>query len=154
MGAVAEYARVDPDTFSGLRGHGPAEAYEGIDALDPNAVMDIDKSWDALRFLLVADGAPVDVINGGAPFASEEWGYDVPRYLTAAEVQQAANYLSRTPWATIVRHFDTTAMDSKEIYPGGWTESALDYLAEYYAQLAGFFGIAAQAQQLVILWKS
>ena len=49
MGAVAEYARVDPDTFSGLRGHGPAEAYEGIDALDPNAVMDGPSSTTVRR---------------------------------------------------------------------------------------------------------
>jgi hypothetical protein len=151
---VAEYARVDLDRFSGLRGQGPQEAYEGIDALDSDAVMDIDKSWDALRLLMVAAGAPVDVINGGAPFAGEEWGYDIPRYLTVAEVQRAADYLARTPWATIVRQFDSTAMDRAEIYPGGWTDSDLDYLAENYDQLADFFGAAARAQQLVILWKS
>jgi hypothetical protein len=154
MGAVAEYARVDLNTFASLRGRGPDDAYEGIEALAPDAVADIDKSWDALRFLLVADGAPVDVINGGAPFANKEWGYDLPRYLTADEVQRAAAYLSSTPWETIARRFDSAAMDREEIYPGGWTDSRLGYLAGYYSQLAEFFGMAAQAHQLVILWKS
>jgi hypothetical protein len=131
-----------------------ASAYEGIEALDPAAVTDIDKPWDGLRFLLVADGAPVDVINGGAPFADEEWGYDIPRYLTAEEVQRAAAYLSSTPWQTIAQHFDRAAMDREEIYPGGWTESELGYLGGHYSQLVDFFGMAAQAQQVVILWKS
>jgi len=133
----------------------PDEAYEYADRMvdaDPDDVpaqlsrcLDTDKSWDGLNFLLTRHGgAPVDVIHGGTYLTTDEWGYDPPRYLSPAEVDDAGRFLRATPFATLAAHFDPAAMT--DVYPATWDEDdAADYLDFWYRAMTVFFTTAAEA---------
>ncbi len=103
--------------------------------------------------MLNADGAPVDVVGGGAPISDQDLGYGPARYLNPDEVGLAARYLTATPWEQLAGHFDPAQMTAGGVYPAIWNDDdALDYLRDNYTVLVQFFSAAAAAGDTVILW--
>jgi hypothetical protein len=168
MGMYGVYARVTPDELDRalkdpqwereLAESLQENRYDGDGEVPPGAgrILDVDKAWNGLWYLLHAEGgAPVDVVAGGDPISDYEWGYGPARYLTASQVATAAAYLRATPWAVLVRHFDPAEMTAKGIYPTVWNrpdEDNLGWLQDYHAELVPFFAAAASAGDAVITW--
>jgi hypothetical protein len=117
--------------------------------------MDLDKAWDAIRYLLDRAGPPpVDVVTGGSALTDKTWVYDSPRLLSPDEVVASAQFLDTTPFERLIVHFDAAALDADEVYPGDWEDEddASTYLAACYRSLTGFFARAAADGEAVLVW--
>jgi hypothetical protein len=128
---------------------------KGDAAFRSSRVLDVDKAWNGLWYLLHAEGAPAEIMGGGTAVSDYEWGYGPALYLTAEQVEMAAAFLQATPWALLARHFDPVAMVADHVYPEVWDrpdEDNLGWLQDYYLELVPFFAAAAGAGDAVIVW--
>ena len=125
--------------------------------VDDGNVLDIDKAWHAIHFLLNADpwnGHPPlhDAVLGGAEFG-EDRGYGPPRYLRPAEVANVAAALRSISGDVLWSRFSQQDFADAEIYPHGWTgtDDEKNYILAYYDKLREFFDTASLAGQAVVL---
>lgn len=151
--AELDQALLDPQRAAELVENLAETTYPGQDSAATDRCIDIDKAWHGTWFLLNAVGAPVDIVEGGAPLSDENLGYGPARYPNPSEVEEAAAYLTAVRWEDLAGHFDPARMTADGIYPAIWDDGhALDYLRVNHAILVKFFGTAAAAGDAVILW--
>jgi hypothetical protein len=144
-----ELLEADAETLPGLLG----KRLEQERSHDPAAarLWDVDKTWDALRFLGRRAGFEVDIALGGKPFGAE-FGYGPPRYLTAAQVSSVAEQLSRTGFTDLIRGVTGADLAAAGVYPAIWDEDDdLDYLKDHYESLVLFFVAAAKEGDAMVL---
>jgi hypothetical protein len=168
MGMYGEYARVTPAELDRVL-RDPEWGDEFLDGLSENAnhqrdplagerITDIDKAFHGIWYLLVAAGAPVDVVWGGAEVGGTDGGYGPRRYLRADEVAAAARYLSATPWDQLARHYVPASLEAADIYPSViWMrdgDAARDFLRSNYERLVEHFAAAAAGGDAVVFWIS
>jgi hypothetical protein len=166
MSMIGEYARVTTGELGQVLGD-PQWGQELLDELsetayprrqeepDDGRVLDIDKAWNGIWYLLQkAGGGPVDIVGGGVPVSDIDRGYGPARYLTADEVRAGSAHLQATTWESLASHYDPGKMSSAEIYPAIWDQGdePLDYLRVNYESLVAFFAAAASVGDAVILW--
>jgi len=163
MSMIGEYARVTPQELDQILRDpqwgqdfvdGLCEAYPGEGGAAGQRVLDVDKAWNGIWYLLNAvGGAPVDVVGGGEQVSDDDWGYGPARYLTADDVRAAAAYLRETTWEALASHFDPAHLQAADIYPAIWDDPhALDYLRENFQCLVAFFAAAATVGDAIVLW--
>jgi hypothetical protein len=117
--------------------------------------MDIDQAWAGLRWLLNRMDPPVDIIGGGEPMTGDQWGYDSPRLLSAADVAGAARFLAATPFASLAEHHAAAQLIAADVYPCIWNQDwALSYLDESYARLVAVFRAAAADHEPIVVWMA
>ncbi len=166
MSKIMQYVRIrdaDLERLKKMLVEDPDGAYEYTDELadgddeddtdrpERRRGVDIDKAWDALRFLLDRAGPPpVDAITGGIALTTDEWGLEPPRYLTPDEVTTAAEHFEATPFSRLAEHYDPEAM--AEVYPHGWDDGRRAYLRGWYETLTRFFHHAAIERDGMILY--
>ncbi|EWC60747.1 hypothetical protein UO65_4030 [Actinokineospora spheciospongiae] len=158
MGMIGHYVRLpapDVDRARSDRGwvlglfHDPAYA---------DRVLDTDKAWHGVQFLLERSGAPVDPVFGGAELAGppgtapEEAVLEFPPTRVAA----IAAHLSATPFDLLAAHFDPAELTGAGVYPMIWEdpEEDLAYLGGAYRGLVELFTAAAAGGDTVLLWIS
>ncbi len=120
---------------------------------------DLDKAWHGLHYLLTGtaadgEGPLASLLHGGVKIGDEEYGYDVPRAMTANEVQSFHEALARMDVKTLRGRYDPRAMHKAEIYPQIWTnegEAGFDYLIENLDILKKFTGAAVQRRMGMLL---
>ncbi|GAA1404515.1 YfbM family protein [Catellatospora coxensis] len=166
MSMITDYLRLRPTELTELRRRlteEPNAAYSYVADLgdggedDGGAArgVDTDKAWAGLQFLLAKLNPPVDVIAGGEPMTDDEWGYDSPRLLTAAQVAEAARFFEVTPFSSVAAQYHPAELTSAEVYPDIWAEDwALSYLEDAYDDVATLFRAAAADHEAVLVWMS
>jgi hypothetical protein len=131
--------------------------YEGPRTLSP--LLDIDKAWHALHFLLCNhawEGEPplVNAVLGGQEIGPD-LGYGPPRYLTAEEVKDVSFALAGLRTDELRVRFDPAALRAHEIYPDGWdADTPVDWLIEAFDSLKDYFAQAASAGDAMLLFLS
>jgi hypothetical protein len=166
MSVIMEYVRLRPHELAELRRllvEDPDSAYDYAGDLrmgdEDEAVssrgMDTDQAWAGLRWLLAKLDPPVDIIGGGESMTEDEWGYDSPRLLAAADVADAARFLAATPFAALAEHYVPAELTAADVYPGIWTQEwALAYLEETYGRLVALFSAAAADREPIAAWMA
>jgi hypothetical protein len=126
--------------------------------VDPGAPpLDIDKAWHGLHFVLcgVADDAPPPLGNavlGGEPLG-EDLGYGPCRFLTSDQVSETARALSGMSVEQFRQRYDAAALESAQIYPGGWDDMEnVDWLADAFAEVSAYFRDASAAGDAMLLY--
>jgi hypothetical protein len=161
MSMIGNYRRISQAKLERLLAH-PDELSsllypEGHDGGEPH--LDIDKTWHIIHFLL--NGQPWDgewplgaLVMGGTEISDEDVGYGPARYLTPAEVREVSAAVNALPADALLSRFDSDAVRKAEIYPEGWSGSAedRDYIGGYYTQLQAFFGAAAEAGEVMVIY--
>lgn len=121
--------------------------------------LDIDKSWQAIHFLL--NDSPWDgsyplvcVVMGGESIGEQDVGYGPARYLTSQQVKDVTNALEQIPAWELLEKFDADRMNQEEIYPHGWRscQEERDYISQHYSSLVQFFKSAADAGDAMIAY--
>jgi len=129
---------------------------------DEEEFFDIDKSWDALSFLLT--GHTIENVNSATPPLSwtifgngtvdteQEIGYGPAKYLTPEEVQAVHQALSPLSAPELMNRYDAKELNSLHIYPEDWSDSSdwTTYLADYFEDLKAFYAKAAMEHQAMI----
>ena len=150
MSMIGNFLQVTPDQLQALI----ADPTKVADALFPECVncgaLDVDKTWQAIHFLLTGDPwggeSPVaDAVLGGGIEIGDDVGYGPARYLTAAEVAATANALRLITKNELALRFDPATLSENEIYPEIWDEGneAMDYVLVYFDQLRTYYLDAA-----------
>ncbi|NDW09575.1 DUF1877 family protein [Dysgonomonas sp. 520] len=127
-------------------------------------LLDIDKAWDGILYLLTGKGVEeIDFSNSAglhcAIFSGQmidpeqDLGYGPAHYLTPNQVKSISNALLKKDKDDLYKVFNPEDMTDKEIYPEIWEDEgdeAFDYLYTYFQQLQQFYDQAASEDQAVI----
>lgn len=135
----------------------PEAIASALDEKYADAIVDIDKAWHGIHFVLVGEqygGEPPlsNVVFGAKPIGEEDVGYGPALGTTAESVKQIAAALDEISEEKFREKFDASALEKADIYPQIWDEGdeALDYLASYFAELKDFYKSAAKSGNAVI----
>ena len=129
-------------------------------ALDHAEVVDLDKAWHGIHFLLTGEAwageAPLDFLVGGEQINDVDLGCGPARYHHSSSVRTLAGELLALSTETFLDRFDREDFASAEIYPDGcWTEDMdednLEYLGANYSALRSFVLAAAERSQALIV---
>ena len=123
--------------------------------VDPERVLDIEKAWHGLHFLLTGTADEGDepacfIVRGGEPLDDE--GY--ARALGRDAVARFARFLESLSRTELAARFDAERMTELDIYPGIWErheESPVDWLLHAYDDVREFIVRAAGAGDCVIV---
>ncbi|QLQ36838.1 YfbM family protein [Micromonospora robiginosa] len=121
-------------------------------------LLDLDKSWHGLHYLLTGtawdtdDGAGAAIL-GGEPIG-DDVGYGPPRLLAPDAVRAVADGLDAVNEATLRARFDPDAMTDEGIYPAIWHDGDDEfdtYLWPSFVELRRFYRTAATQGEGVLL---
>ncbi len=131
--------------------------YDRDDAAATARVLETDKAWHALDFLLNRRGFPVDVVYGEADMPwpeGEDWGYGPPRILTADRVRAAVDALDDHAPDILAEGVTPTDLAAANIYPTAIWERGeeADWVAAHWADLAKYLRAAAREGDAMLLW--
>jgi hypothetical protein len=135
--------------------------YNDNGAEDPKLV-DIDKSWEGILFLLTGQSLEsFDHPLGKALFsgqdidAEQDLGYGPAQYLTPEQVKEVNAALSPITEEELAKKYDAKRMTELELYPSVWEEEGiLDYLLEYFKDVQATYATAAANNEAVITFVS
>lgn len=130
-----------------------------------NDLLDIDKSWEAIFFLLtghtvgeIEDAEPPlswTLFSGQIVDEEQDMGYGPAHYLTAGQVKQLNIALDRITKDDLRHKFDPRKMKQAGIYPEVWDEPEfLDCLLDNFEQLKEFYRMAEKEDKAVITFIS
>jgi Domain of unknown function (DUF1877) len=118
-----------------------------------------DKTWHALDYLLSRRDFPISVIYGEQSLVDDpddddaDWGYGPPRYLTAAQVRQAADALAGITEEQLLDGVQQADLERENIYPAIWDRPGeLPWAACYLPHVKTYFEAAAKAGDAIICW--
>lgn len=129
-----------------------------LESSDTLQMLDIDKAWHGIHFLLTGTGDPTTDVRSKAIFGGkaigDDVGYGPARLLSADEVKKIAGALKNESVDKLRVRYDAKKMDALEVYPGIWSRDgieALNYLLEYYVKLAAFYEKSASSGRAVLI---
>ncbi|WP_448317255.1 YfbM family protein [Streptomyces sp. CO7] len=115
---------------------------------------EVDKTWQALGFVLDRAGFPVDVVLGDEVLpGAEDWGYRPPRLIRPERVRVAAEAFDRISSASLAEGVGPADLAAADICPHVVRERGepLDWVTGHYAALGEFFRAAARAGDAVLV---
>lgn len=133
-----------------------AEEDAGDDPFDP--VVDLDKAWHGIHFLLTGTAWDAETvlglaILGGIPLEDTDIGYGPVRLLEPDQVEAVAAALAGVDDEALRERFDPAELAKADIYPDIWAEgqSVLeDFLLPYLGELRELYTTAAFQGRAVI----
>ncbi|MGJ1386419.1 YfbM family protein [Sphingobacterium spiritivorum] len=129
------------------------------DEADAENLIDIDKSWDGIIFLLTGQSLAtakhnlVRILFSGQIIDEEQdLGYGPAHYLTAEQVAELNGEISTITIADLKQRFNPERMNELEVYPIIWDEGddAFDYLADGFLTLQNVFADATKNEEAII----
>lgn len=165
MGMLLTLYRFSPDDFSTLQSSEEnATSFLYGESAIPTQQLDLDKSWDALNFLISnVNLHDIDMDNPpanthpifGAHDIHPEWdfGYGPPRYLTIDEAKAANTVLQSISTEDLISRVNFKQMTEEGVYPNVWDQEAdslKEFIAESYTNLCNFYQQAAEADMYVV----
>ena len=129
------------------------------DETENENLVDIDKSWDGVIFLLTgqsfatAENNLVRILFSGQLIDEEQdLGYGPAHYLTLEQVAELNNEISTITIADLKQKFNPKKMNELEVYPTIWDEGddAFDYVADGFLTLQNVFAEATKNEEAII----
>lgn len=127
-----------------------------LESEDFGTMLDLDKGWHGIHWLLTGSAEPTeaplsDAIFGGDAFG-EDLGYGPPRLLPPERVRSVAAALEATDVESLRARMLPAAMAEAGIYPAIWDEDDIfdEYLAPSLEELRQFYAAAATAGEAVV----
>ncbi|GAB2982065.1 YfbM family protein [Mucilaginibacter puniceus] len=132
------------------------------EADDPSLV-DIDKAWEGVIFLLTgqcladADHPLLAVLFSGQVIDNDQdLGYGPAHYLTPEQVVELNNQISQITVTDLKQRFEPVRMIELGIYPEIWDDSpeTFEYLNEYFSIVQQVYKEASHKNQAIISFIS
>jgi len=124
------------------------ELDENEDGPDPGGMLDVDKAWHGIHFLLTGTAwegePPLDfIVRGGRQIGDVDVGYGPARAFTNEELRDIGRAIQPISLDTLRSRFDAARMKALKIYPDIWdrdsaSDDTLGYLISYYEMLQPF----------------
>ena len=116
---------------------------------------DLDKTWEALHFLLTGRTAPRKSVLSYAIFGSHcvdgDWTY---AYLTPDDVGEVDRALSKWSENDLRIQYNPSVLQRKGVYPGCWNlvgEEEFRHLLDAFHRLRRFYSAAARNHMAVVV---
>ncbi|WP_254561650.1 YfbM family protein [Dyadobacter diqingensis] len=127
------------------------------DDVDPNLI-DIDKSWDGIIFLLTGQNFensnhPLTRVLFSGQIIDEEQdlGYGPGQYLIPEQVKEVNEQISKISVEELSKKYDAKKMAELEVYPNIWdSEDEVNYLTEYFQTIQEVYAEAAKNDEAII----
>ena len=125
---------------------------------DPNMI-DIDKSWDGIIFLLTgqsfenSDHPLTRVLFSGQVIDKEQdLGYGPGQYLTPEQVNELNEEISKISLKELSKKYDAKRMTELEIYPSPWEDNTeeVDYLTGHFKTIKELYAEASKNGEAII----
>lgn len=129
------------------------------DETENENLVDIDKSWDGIIFLLTgqsfatAENNLVRILFSGQLIDEEQdLGYGPAHYLTPEQVAELNNEISTITIADLKQKFNPKKMNELEVYPTIWDEGddAFDYVVDGFLTIQNVFANATKNEEAII----
>lgn len=132
--------------------------YPETEEQEDTGIVDIDKSWEGILFLLTGQNLetlehPLGRILFSGQMIDEEqdMGYGPAHYLTAEQVKTLYAEISSITTTELAQRYDAQKMIALEIYPNIWEESDIvDYLTGYFEIMRQLYAEATKNGEAVI----
>jgi hypothetical protein len=128
MGMTAGVYQITPSAYAALE----RTDVEVFSAGFSEERLDLDKTWHAISYL-VTGAAELGFLQGGVelPEVSEPvMGY------SPSVVRELNERLTGTSTEALLSRYDAADFNSRDIYPGGWDESGIEYIGPYLHEFA------------------
>ena len=167
MGMIASYQMIDDPKIGQLLSKDEDDIYGEIDAVleetqdDPDEVIDIDKLWDGLHFLLTGvsaceptEGDPIsEAIVGTAKIIEDE--DETFAYVRRERVSVIAEALNGIDIDALIEDFQPVKFEQSGIYPDGWQDEDREELQrslkECFIGLKKFYDMTADKKKGIII---
>ena len=134
---------------------------EALENDDPNMI-DIDKSWDGINFLLtgsiVGDSDnPLEKVLFSMQYidVNQDLGYGPANYVTPSQVKELNEIISKISSEDLSKKYDSKKMAELELYPNAWDELDMQsYLMDNFKSVQDIYAIAAKNDQAIITFLS
>ena len=120
-------------------------------------IIDLDKAWHAIHFLLTKQAAeaalPEGFLLGGAE-VGEDLGYGPARLLNPSQVADVQQLLEKLPGDFVRSTLDFSQLAKADIYPLMWDQAnpeELEYVSHYFDELRRFVKSAADNNEGVVM---
>jgi hypothetical protein len=129
------------------------------DETENEKLVDIDKTWDGIIFLLTGQGLETAehnlvrvLFSGQIVDEEQDLGYGPAHYLTPEQVAELNNEISTMTLADLKEKFNPERMNELEVYPTIWDEGddAFDYLAHGFSTVQHVFANATKNGEAII----
>ena len=127
-------------------------------------ILDVDKAWDGMNFLLSAAGEdaefPYTFINAGGvelDGTETDWGYGPPRSFDSGEVQEIARMMKDLDVNALFEQADPEELEAADVYCFSMDEpkeESVGYFTHYLAELKTFIRDAAAENRALILYMA
>jgi hypothetical protein len=129
-------------------------------------LIDIDKAWDGILFLLTGESiATLEAREGNTAslariFFSEQFidedqdlGYGPGQYLTPEQVKELNTQISAISIEDLKKNYDPKRMIELEVYPSIWeNEDEVNYLIEYFEVIQDVYSEAVKKNEGIIMF--
>jgi len=160
MGMIGNLLRVTKPELEGyLKDSSLLEDKIYDDETENNNLVDIDKSWDGIIFLLTGQSLTTSehhlvriLFSGQLIDEEQDLGYGPAHYLTPEQVAELNHEISTITIADLKQKFNPEKMTQLEVYPTIWDEGddAFDYLADGFSTLQNVFADATKNGEAII----
>lgn len=128
--------------------------------------LDLDKSWDAINFLLT--GHSLNTLESAEPPLSkvlfsgqlideeQDMGYGPAHYLTSEQVKEISSALSVISNSEFRQRYDADRLNGNGVYPQAWAnnEDEVSYIADNFEDLKTFYATAAEEGHAIVTYIS
>ncbi|MFG4002710.1 YfbM family protein [Flavobacterium aquidurense] len=122
---------------------------------------DLDKSWDAIIFLLTgqniqnADHPLVQVLfSGQIVDEGQDLGYGPGHYLTPKQVKELNSQILTFTTEELQQRYNPEKMIEIDVYPSVWDAESFEYVDFYFKRLQQFYAEADKNGQAIITFLS
>ena len=165
MGMIGNYFRTDDETIKKIK-EGEISFFnclydeETDEELNEEAMLDIDKAWHMLHYLLAGvDEGPTDnplskVVLGGEIFDECEMEYGA-WLISKEDVAEACHALKNFSKQSLYEKFSIEDMIKKDIYPvqpEHGKEEMVEYISHYFDDIVDFFNKAKEENEHIIFF--
>lgn len=164
MGMIACYQMADAEVLNELQEKDADELFEAIEELqeEDEAVLDIDKMWDGLHFLLTGVSATTplegdalsEAVVGVKMFCDEE-DADFIAYTLPERIATIVAALEDFDIERAIENFQPKVFAQKDIYPNIWMhedkEGLQEELEEIFQAVKHFYDTAAKQGKGVVV---
>lgn len=135
----------------------------GDDNVDADKLIDIDKSWDGIVYLLTggsiqtAEHPLLRVLFSGQLIDEEQdLGYGPAHYLTPDQVTELSKELDAITREDLEKKYNAEEMTALEVYPSIWEDDkeTFTYLADNFESIKALYADAADNGEAVITFLS
>ncbi len=135
----------------------------GDNNVDADTLVDIDKSWDGIVYLLTGGSVQTAehpllrvLFSGQLIDEDQDLGYGPAHYLTPEEVAAVSEEIQKITREDLEQKYNAEEMTALQVYPSVWEDDkeTFTYLADNFESIKALYADAADNGEAVITFLS